>query len=193
MEISGSALSGILQVYKQGWKLLDDDIANLLPDAGGSLEERLSGVILAVTAKAEFIPANGKLLIDVGGISVIDILGRFITPEEEIQGVQNDGILTFQMPGEPVKDKVVQLEVKLSVDEYVKETLEEIHTRACDVDAGLGSEVSHFGRGIISLLAKSTEDEVKEFINGLFNKLGLTESFLKYTIMNKYLSSLQAS
>ena len=188
LEIKAQPFSGILQVYKQGWKLLDDDIANLLPDAGGSLEERLSGAILAVTAKAEFIPANGKLSIDVGGISVIDILGRFITPEEEIQGVQNDGILTFQMPGEPVKDKVVQLEVKLSVDEYIKETLEEIHTRACDVDAGLGSEVSHFGRGIISLLAKSTEDEVKEFINGLFNKLGLTESFFtKYTIMNKYL------
>lgn len=188
LEIAQQPFSGILHVYKHGWKLLDDDIANLLPDAGGSLEERLTGAILEVTAKAEFVSAYKTLSIDVEDISVIDILGRFITFEEEIQGVSKNGILRFQMPGEPVKNKIVKLEVKLSVDEYVKETLEEIHTRACEVDAGLGTEVSYFGRGIISLLARSQEDEVKEFISGLFDKLGLTESFFtKYSIMKKYL------
>ena len=188
LEIIQQPFSGILHVFKQGWKLLDDDIGNLLPDAGESMEERLTGAILEVTAKAEFISTYGKLSIDVEDISIIDILGRFITPEEEIQGVSKNGILRLQMPGEPVKNKIVKLEVKLSVDEYVKETLEEIHTRASEVDAGLGTEVSYFGRGIISLLARSQEDEVKDFISGLFDKLGLTESFFtKYSIMKKYL------
>ncbi|NLL68430.1 MAG: hypothetical protein GX236_12195 [Clostridiaceae bacterium] len=43
------------------------------------------------------------------------------------------------MPGEPVKNKIVKLEVKLSVDEYVKETLEEIQ------GAGVLHERSHDG------------------------------------------------
>ncbi len=45
LEIKAQPFSGILHVFKQGWKLLDDDIGNILPDAGGTLEERLTGKV----------------------------------------------------------------------------------------------------------------------------------------------------
>lgn len=188
LEIKEQPFSGIIHVYKRGWKLLDEDLADLLPDAGGSLQERLSGAVLEVTAGAEFVSPGGRVSINTEDITVHDISGRVITPEEEIAGEQKNGVLAFQMPGEPVEGKVVRLNVKLSPDEYVRETLEGICSKACEVDGGLDRDVRQFGRGIVSFLAGSTEDEVKSSIDGLYDKLNLTETFFtKCVIMTKYL------
>jgi len=188
LEIEEQPFSGIIHVYKRGWKLLDEDLAVLLPDAGGSLQERLSGATLEVTAKAVFNSPGGRVSINTEDIIIHDVSGRVITQEEEIAGEQKNGVLAFQMPGEPVEGKIVRLEAELSPDEYVRETLEGIYSKAYGMDAGLDRDIGYFGKGIISFLARVTEEEVKNSINGLYDKLGLSEVFFtKCLVMTKYL------
>lgn len=184
LEIKAQQSTGILQVFKYGWLMYDEELDNILSE---SARKELDGARLEVRAEAAYDDNIGRVHIDTKDLIISDSSGRLYLDNDEIAGKYEDGLLKFQI-GESATDKIIPLKVKLYPDEYIKDSLESIYGEATKLDKGLGDEVSYFGRGILSLLARSSEDDIKSFIGDFYEKLNLTGSFFrKYTILKKYL------
>lgn len=188
LTIEKQPFSAILVVFKTGWRPLDQDLADLMGETSDALEEKLSGAVLEVSAKAAFQGSLGQLQLETDDLIVQDLSGSLRINGQDIPGKWAEGVLCFQCPGQPVKGKKVSLNIELVPDEYLREGLEEIHEKACQLDRSLDADVRHFGSQLLSLLAENTDEAISAAIDRIYSKVDLTEQFFSHgLILKQYL------